>query len=94
MPLVISMRFVLISDTHIGGRFDELMYNKEIDIAQIRWRNWTEENWKRLSEKEIVVTAFFADEMKDFGFLVSKRVDGILTNYPFKLAKFIENMKV
>ena len=27
------MRFVLISDTHIGGRFNELMYNKGIDIA-------------------------------------------------------------
>ncbi len=27
------MIFVLISDTHIGGRFDELMYNKGIDIA-------------------------------------------------------------
>ncbi|MHA1953923.1 MAG: metallophosphoesterase family protein, partial [Candidatus Heimdallarchaeaceae archaeon] len=27
------MRFVLVSDTHIGGRFDELMFNKGIDIA-------------------------------------------------------------
>ena len=27
------MRFVLISDTHIGGRFDELMFNKGIEIA-------------------------------------------------------------
>ncbi len=27
------MRFVLISDTHIGGRFDELMFYKGIDIA-------------------------------------------------------------
>ena len=27
------MRFILISDTHIGGRFDELMYNKGMEIA-------------------------------------------------------------
>ena len=27
------MRFILISDTHIGGRFDELMFNKGIEIA-------------------------------------------------------------
>ncbi len=27
------MRFVLISDTHIGGRFDELMFNKGVKIA-------------------------------------------------------------
>ncbi|NPD90067.1 MAG: metallophosphoesterase [Asgard group archaeon] len=27
------MRFILISDTHIGGRFDELMFNKGVDIA-------------------------------------------------------------
>ena len=70
-----------------------IIENEKVDIAQIRWRNWTEENWKVLSKKEIVVTAFFADEMKDYNFLVSKGVDGILTNYPFKLAKFIESLK-
>lgn len=68
--------------------------SEKIDVAQIRWRNWTDENWKMLSDKKIVVTAFFADEMKDYSFLFSKGVDGILTNYPFKLAKFIENLKV
>ncbi|MCG3216321.1 MAG: metallophosphoesterase [Candidatus Heimdallarchaeota archaeon] len=27
------MRFILISDTHIGGRFDELMFNKGMEIV-------------------------------------------------------------
>ncbi len=27
------MRFLLVSDTHIGGRFDELMFNKGVDIC-------------------------------------------------------------
>ena len=71
----------------------ELIDSEEIDIAQIRWRNWSEECWKKLMDKEVVVTAFFADEMKEYSFLISKGVDGILTNYPFKLSKFIENLK-
>ncbi len=71
-----------------------LIDSEGLDIVQIRWRNWTEENWNKLQEKEVVVTVFFADEMKDYSFLVSKQVDGILTNYPFKLARFIENLKL
>ena len=67
--------------------------SEEIDVAQIRWRNWTEENWKKLSERKVAITAFFADEMKNYSFLASKKVDGILTNFPFKLAKFLENIK-
>ena len=27
------MRFLLVSDTHIGGRFDELMFNKGVEIC-------------------------------------------------------------
>ncbi|MHA1304525.1 MAG: glycerophosphodiester phosphodiesterase, partial [Candidatus Heimdallarchaeaceae archaeon] len=57
----------------------EIIEQNDIPIAQIRWRNWTEEDWKKLQDLDVTITAFYADELKDFEYLIKKRVDGIFT---------------
>ncbi|MBY9001273.1 MAG: hypothetical protein KGD64_10185 [Candidatus Heimdallarchaeota archaeon] len=61
----------------------------QIQIVQIRWKNWSEENWVELKQTSMKTTAFFADNDKDFEFLVKKEVNGILTNFPAKLKKYL-----
>lgn len=69
---------------------DEIIRN-EIEIIQIRWRNWKPEDWKKLEELEIIVTAFDANKREEFEFLTHKKVNGILTNYPKQLYEFLYN---
>jgi glycerophosphoryl diester phosphodiesterase len=67
---------------------EEIIRN-EVEIIQIRWREWTTEDWNRLEEVDVIVTAFGADIEEEFKFLAHKNVDGILTNYPKKLYEFL-----
>ncbi len=68
----------------------DIITREEIEILQIRWREWTSEEWDVLLETDTIITAFFADEIEDFQFLVSKKINGILTNYPARLAQFLK----
>jgi glycerophosphoryl diester phosphodiesterase len=67
---------------------EEIIKN-EIEIVQIRWKNWKPVEWERLRDLGVIVTAFSADEKEEFEFLVKKEVDGILTNYPNRLYEFL-----
>jgi glycerophosphoryl diester phosphodiesterase len=68
----------------------DIIMNEEIEIIQIRWREWTSEEWNVLLETDAIITVFYADEIEDFQFLVAKKINGILTNYPAKLVEFIK----
>ncbi|MFW9852585.1 MAG: glycerophosphodiester phosphodiesterase [Candidatus Thorarchaeota archaeon] len=68
----------------------DIIMREEIEILQIRWRDWTSEEWGVLLETDTIITAFYADEIEDFRFLVPKKINGILTNYPAKLAEFLK----
>ena len=86
-------RIGLMQKQNTPQEFIDLIENKGIEIVQIRWRNWSEKEWSSLLQKKIIVSAFFADDIKEYEFLISKNIDGILTNYPFKLTKFLENLR-
>ena len=62
-----------------------------VEIIQIRWKNWQENDWKELEKRKLVVTAFYADKNADYEFLCSKNIDGILTNFPSRLTDFLNN---
>ena len=62
-----------------------------VEIIQIRWKNWQESDWKELEKRKLVVTAFHADDEDDYRILCSRNIDGILTNFPSKLRKFLDN---
>lgn len=68
---------------------EEIIRN-EVEIIQIRWKNWKKEEWKKLESLDIIVTAFGADKEDEFEFLIQKNVDGILTNYPKELYEFLK----
>jgi glycerophosphoryl diester phosphodiesterase len=68
----------------------EEVQKNEIKIVQIRWINWTSEEWKMIQDLDVIVTAFSADEKNEFKFLIDKQVDGILTNYPKRLYEFLK----
>ncbi|NPD90069.1 MAG: hypothetical protein HGN29_15250 [Asgard group archaeon] len=67
----------------------EEVVKNEIEIVQIRWKNWKPDEWKRIEDLDVIVTAFSADERSDFEFLVDKKIDGIHTNYPKRLYEFL-----
>ena len=71
----------------------DIISKEEIEILQIRWREWASEEWDVLLEADTIITAFFADKTEDFQFLVSKKINGILTNYPARLAQFLKRNK-
>ncbi|MHA1954182.1 MAG: glycerophosphodiester phosphodiesterase [Candidatus Heimdallarchaeaceae archaeon] len=67
----------------------EEVVKNEVEIMQIRWENWKPEEWKLIKDLNVIVTAFCADERNEFEYLVDKKVDGILTNYPKRLYEFL-----
>ena len=69
--------------------FIELVKSNNLEFAQIRWKNWTEREWKELLSLETKITAFYADEEKEYKILVEKQVYGIFTNFPEKLRKVL-----
>lgn len=64
-----------------------------VEIIQIRWKNWQENDWKELEKRKIVVTTFLADKNEDYAFLCSKNIDGIFTNFPSRLTEFLDNFR-
>ena len=68
----------------------EIIMNEDIEIIQIRWREWVREEWDILLQTDKIITAFYADEIVDYQFLISKEVNGIFTNYPARLANLID----
>ena len=65
----------------------------EIEIIQIRWEKWKGEDWKLLDDLELIVTACCADKEEEYQFLVEKKVNGILTNYPKQLFDFLNKSR-
>ena len=68
----------------------EEITRNDIEIIQIRWKNWTDIDWKKLHNIDVIVTAFSADKNEEFKFLMGKEVDGILTNFPRRLYEFLK----
>ena len=68
----------------------KMIEENEISIIQIRWRNWNEEEWQILSDLNKIVTVFYSDREDEFEYLLEKKVDGILTNYPSHLVDFLD----
>ena len=62
-----------------------------VEIIQIRWKNWQESDWKELEKRKLVVTAYFADKNAGYEFLCSRKIDGIFTNFPSRLTEFLNN---
>lgn len=67
----------------------ELIKEHDLSIIQIRWRKWSDDEWEELLRINPVITAFYADNIQDYAYLIDKGVNGILTNYPNKLHSFI-----
>ncbi len=68
------------------------MYENNIGIGQIQWRNWAEDDWLLLKDVEFKVNACCADELDEFALLCGKAVDGILTNFPSRLSAYLHRM--
>ncbi len=62
-----------------------------VEIIQIRWKKWQENDWNELEKRKLVVTAFYADKNADYEFLCSRKVNGIFTNFPSRLTEFLNN---
>lgn len=82
----------LMQKNRIPNEVLEEIGKYQIQIVQIRWKNWSEENWVELKQTSTKTTAFFADIDKDFEFLVKKEVNGIFTNFPAKLKQYLNQV--
>lgn len=69
--------------------FRTIVKDYNVEFSQIRWRNYTETNFKQLRDTGTKTMVFYSDSPKEWDFLVSQSVDGILTNYPSLLSGYI-----
>ncbi|MFX1512206.1 MAG: glycerophosphodiester phosphodiesterase [Promethearchaeota archaeon] len=65
-----------------------LLEEEDIQLVQIRWRNWQNSEWIKLKESNVLVTAFYADYPNEYEFLCQQRIEGILTNFPSRMSSF------
>ena len=62
-----------------------------IKIAQIRWRNYSQTDINELKSIGCKIMAFYGDEQKEWDQLIDFGVDGIFTNYPSNLHKYLNS---
>ncbi len=67
----------------------DLIKQHELSIIQIRWRKWSEDEWEELLRINPVITAYYADTIPDYKYLINKGGKGILTNFPNKLHQLL-----
>ncbi len=72
--------------------FLQLVEKNNIGISQIRWRNYTSEDFELLRASGTQIMAFYADEPDDFDALISHQVNGILTNFPSRLREHLSRV--
>ena len=82
----------LMQKNRTPKEFLKVIEENNIEIGQIRWETWTEEDWLLLKNIECKITASCADELDDFAYLCGKEVDGILTNFPDRLSAYLDRM--
>ena len=71
-----------------------IIRENDVQIAQIRWEKWSEIKWEFLRNQDVKVTVFYADKIEDYVFLLKKEVEGIFTNFPKKLKKYLQTSKL
>ncbi|MFX0205575.1 MAG: glycerophosphodiester phosphodiesterase [Candidatus Hodarchaeota archaeon] len=70
-----------------------LLEEEGIQIVQVRWQHWQNSEWIKLKESKALITAYYADYPSEYDFLCQKEIDGILTNYPSRLASYLIQSK-
>ncbi len=72
-----------------ASEFLDIVENYNLPFAQIRWRNYSDDDFLKLRKTGTKIIVFYADIPSEWDFLISKQVDGILTNYPSLLKGYI-----
>ncbi len=72
--------------------FLEIVKEYKVEFSQIRWKNFSEKDYKELRETGTKTMVFYSDSPKEWDYLVSQKVDGILTNYPSLLSGYLKQI--
>ncbi|OLS18838.1 MAG: Glycerophosphoryl diester phosphodiesterase [Candidatus Heimdallarchaeota archaeon LC_2] len=70
--------------------FYKIIKENRIEYSQIRWRNYSEEEFIKLRNTGTKTMVYFADFPEEWDFLIKNNVDGILTNYPSLLSGYLK----
>ncbi|MCE7737190.1 MAG: hypothetical protein GPJ54_20045 [Candidatus Heimdallarchaeota archaeon] len=62
-----------------------------VEFSQIRWRNFTEKDFIELKETGTKTIVYYADSPKEWDYLITQKVNGILTNYPSLLSGYLKS---
>ena len=67
----------------------ELALKLEARYLQLRPKLWTEQDWNKLINSNLLFTIFYGDTVSDFEWMIKKKPYGIFTNFPNRLQKFL-----
>ncbi|MHA2171125.1 MAG: glycerophosphodiester phosphodiesterase [Candidatus Kariarchaeaceae archaeon] len=71
------------------NEFLDIVKHYKMPYSQIRWRNYTDDDFQKLRDTGTQIMAFYADVSKEWDILVKQKVNGILTNYPSLLKGYL-----
>ena len=63
----------------------------KVRYLQLRHPFWTEDDWLRLKDTNLLFTIFYGDTEEEFEWMVKKRPYGIFSNHPDRLRNYISS---